>query len=68
MHQELQRGSPFQVMVLLGPIFFEETVNSECYLSMLRNTFLHHHLATNSVVHAGWNQAAHSKYCLGLSA
>jgi hypothetical protein len=31
---------------LLGSIFFEETVNSEHYLSMLWNTFLPHPLAT----------------------
>jgi hypothetical protein len=30
---------------LLGPIFFQETVNSERYLSMLRNTFVPHLLA-----------------------
>jgi hypothetical protein len=32
--------------VLLGPIFFEETVNTEHYLSMLHNTFVLHLLAT----------------------
>jgi hypothetical protein len=31
---------------LLGPIFFEETVNSEQYLSMLCSTFVPHFLAT----------------------
>jgi hypothetical protein len=31
---------------LLGPIFCEETVNSECYSSMLHNTFAPHLLAT----------------------
>jgi hypothetical protein len=31
---------------LLGPIFFEETVNTERYLSMLRDTFVPHLLAT----------------------
>jgi hypothetical protein len=32
---------------LLGPIFCEETVNSERYLSMLRNTFVPHLLVTS---------------------
>jgi hypothetical protein len=31
---------------LLGPIFFEQTVNSDRYFSMLRNTFVPHVLAT----------------------
>jgi hypothetical protein len=31
---------------LLGPVFFEETVNNEHYLSMLCNTFVPHLLAT----------------------
>jgi hypothetical protein len=58
---------------LLGPIFFEETVNSKHYLSMLHNTSVPHLLATglpltNSVVHAGWSQAAHSECCFGLPA
>jgi hypothetical protein len=58
---------------LLGLIFFEETVNSERYLSMLHSTFVPHLLCyrlavTNSVVHAAWSQAAHSKCRFGLSA
>jgi hypothetical protein len=57
---------------LLGPILFEETVNSEHYLSMLCNSFVPTFFCgfgiTDSVVHAGWSQAAHSKCCFGLSA
>jgi hypothetical protein len=30
---------------LLGPIFFEETLNSEHYLSMLHSRFVPHHAA-----------------------
>jgi hypothetical protein len=32
---------------LLGPVLFEETFNSERYLSMLHNTFVAHLLATS---------------------
>jgi hypothetical protein len=45
MHQQLQCGSPCRG--LLGPIFCEETVNSEYYLSVLQNIFEHHLLATD---------------------
>jgi hypothetical protein len=38
----------------LGQIFFEETVNSECYLSMLHNTFVPHLLATGLPLQTGW--------------
>jgi hypothetical protein len=67
MHRELQNGLPSS-HGLLGPIFFEETVNSEHYLRMLHNTFVPRLLATNLVVHAGWSQTAHSECCFGLSA
>jgi hypothetical protein len=58
---------------LLGPIFLEETVNSERCIIMLRNTFCaslsSYRLAvTNLVVHAGRSQAARSECCFGLSA
>jgi hypothetical protein len=39
---------------LLGPIFFEETVNSERYLSMLHNTFVPHLLATGLPLQTQW--------------
>jgi hypothetical protein len=39
---------------LLGPIFFEETVSSERYLSMLRNTFMPHLLATGLTLQTQW--------------
>jgi hypothetical protein len=38
---------------LPGPIFFEETVNSGRYLSMLRNTFVPH-LATGLSLQTQW--------------
>jgi hypothetical protein len=41
-------------LVLLGPIFFEETVNSECYLSMLHNTSVPHLLATVLPLQTEW--------------
>jgi hypothetical protein len=39
---------------LLGTIFFEETVNSERYLSMLHNTFVPHRLATGLLLQTHW--------------
>jgi hypothetical protein len=39
---------------LLGPIFFEETVKSERYLSMLRNTFVPHLPATGLPLQDQW--------------
>jgi hypothetical protein len=39
---------------LLGSIYFEETVNSERYLSMLRNTSVPHHLATGLPLQTHW--------------
>jgi hypothetical protein len=53
---------------LLGSIFFQETVNSECYLSMGRNTLVPQLLATGLPLQTQWfMQAAHSRYCFGLS-
>jgi hypothetical protein len=37
-----------------GPIFFKETVNSECCLSMLRNTCVPHLLATGLLLQTQW--------------
>jgi hypothetical protein len=74
MHRELPCGSPSLVVGMLGLVFFEETVKNERHLSMLCNTSVPHLLATGlplytqSVVHAGWNQAAHSECCFELSA
>jgi hypothetical protein len=57
---------------LLVPVFFDETVNSERYLSMMRNTlcltFLLKFVVTNLAVHARWSQAAHSECCFEFSA
>jgi hypothetical protein len=39
---------------LLGPVSFEETVNSERYLSMLRNTSVPHLLATGLPLRTQW--------------
>jgi hypothetical protein len=39
---------------LLRPFFFEETVNSECYLSMLHNTFVPQLLDTGLPLQAQW--------------
>jgi hypothetical protein len=39
---------------LLKTIFFEETVNSECYLSMLCNTFVLHLLVTGLPLQTQW--------------
>jgi hypothetical protein len=39
---------------LLRPIFFEETVNSECYSSILHNTFVPHLLATGFLLQTRW--------------
>jgi hypothetical protein len=39
---------------LLGSTFFEETVNSECYLSTLHNTFVPHLLATGLPLQTQW--------------
>jgi hypothetical protein len=38
----------------LGPISFEETVNSEHYLNMLCNTFVPHILATSLLLQTQW--------------
>jgi hypothetical protein len=52
---EVRHAPTFTVWVaisnhgLLGQIFFEETVNSERYLSMLCNTFVLHLLATGGL-------------------
>jgi hypothetical protein len=46
-------GLPFQVMTA-GPIFFEQTVNSEHYLSTLHNTFMPHLLATGLPLQTQW--------------
>jgi hypothetical protein len=55
---------------LLRPIFFQEPVNSERYLSMLHNTSVPHLLATGLPLHTQWfmRDAAHSVCCFGLSA
>jgi hypothetical protein len=73
MHPELEYGSPSQNHGLLGPIFIEETVNSERYLSMFRDTSVPHRLATGLPLQIhwfmpGWSQATHSECCFGLSA
>jgi hypothetical protein len=39
---------------LPGPIFFEETVNTQHYLSILHNTFVHHLLATGLPLQTQW--------------
>jgi hypothetical protein len=39
---------------LLGPIFFEETVNSVRYLSMLPNTFVLHRLSAGLPLQTQW--------------
>jgi hypothetical protein len=39
---------------LLGPIFFEETVNSERYCRMLHNTFVPNLLATSLLLQTQW--------------
>jgi hypothetical protein len=50
-HEKLHHAPRITVWVtisshgLLGPIFFEEAVNSERYSSMLHNTFVPHLLA-----------------------
>jgi hypothetical protein len=38
----------------MGPIFFEETVNNERYLSMLHNIFVSHLLATGLLLQTQW--------------
>jgi hypothetical protein len=40
--------------VLLGPIFLEETVNGESYLSILRSTFVPRLLATGLPLQIQW--------------
>jgi hypothetical protein len=50
---------------LLGPNFFEKTVNSERYLSTLCNAFMSHFVATGLRLHT---QAAYMECCFGLSA
>jgi hypothetical protein len=39
---------------LLGPVFFEEAVNSDGYLSMLHNTFVPHFLAIGLPLQTQW--------------
>jgi hypothetical protein len=39
---------------LLGPILFEDTVNSECYVSMLHSTSVPHLLATGLPLQTHW--------------
>ena len=66
-HEKVHHAPRIRVWVaisshgLLGPTFFQETVNSERYLSMLRNTFVPLLLATvlplYSMVHTGRSQA-----------
>jgi hypothetical protein len=53
MHRELQWAA-ISSHGLLKPIFFEETVNSEQYLSMLHNTFVPHLLATGLLLQTQW--------------
>jgi hypothetical protein len=59
-HEKVHRAPRITVRVaissraLLGPIFFEETVNSERHLSMLRNTFVPHLLATGFPLQTQW--------------
>jgi hypothetical protein len=54
-HEKVHHASRITVWVtisghgLLEPIFFEETVNSVCYLSILRKTFMPHLLATGLI-------------------
>jgi hypothetical protein len=58
-HEKVHHASRITVWVaisshgLLGPIFFEETVNRECYLSMLYDTFVPH-LATGLLLQTQW--------------
>jgi hypothetical protein len=59
-HEKVHHASRITVWVaisshgLLGPIFFEETVNTERYLSMLRNTFVPQLLATGLPLQIQW--------------
>jgi hypothetical protein len=39
---------------ILGPVFFEETVNSEHYLSMWCNTYVPHLLAAGLQLQTQW--------------
>jgi hypothetical protein len=39
---------------LPGPVYFEETVNGECYLSILHNTCVPHLLATGLLLQTQW--------------
>jgi hypothetical protein len=59
-HEKVHRAPRITVWVaikshvLLGTIFFEETVNSEFYLSMLCNTFMPPLLATGLLLKTRW--------------
>jgi hypothetical protein len=59
-HEKMHRALIITVWVgtsshgLLGPTFFEEKVNSKCYLSMLHNTFVPHLLATSFLLQTQW--------------
>jgi hypothetical protein len=55
MHRELTVWVAISSHGLLRPIFFEETVNSERYLSMLGNTFVPHLLVTGSSLQTQWS-------------
>jgi hypothetical protein len=39
---------------LIGPVFFDQTVNSEHYLSMLRNSFVPQLIATGLPLNTQW--------------
>jgi hypothetical protein len=78
-HEKVRHAPSIAVWVailsdgLLGTVFFEETVNSECYLSMLCSTFVPHLLAidlplqTQQFIQDGARNP-HSECCFGLSA
>jgi hypothetical protein len=59
-HEKVRHAPTITVWVeisshgLLAPIFFEETVNSERYLCMMRNTFVAHLLATDLPLTTQW--------------
>jgi hypothetical protein len=59
-HEKVRRALRVTVWVvissheLLGPIFFKEAVNSERYLSMLRNIFVLRLLATGLPLQTQW--------------
>jgi hypothetical protein len=71
-HEKVHHASRITVWVatsshaLLWPVFSEEAVNSELYLSMLHNTFVPHLLAIGLLLQTQWRQATHNKCCFGL--